>query len=192
MTEILKNAEQIIADLYSTEVLNEAPPRYIGVHGTTTQENAEKILREGIVTMHRSDLGRTCLAITSDPHEAAGKLLHYEHRQPLKYLVIVSHKSGLRGYQIIEEDVPELVAQAKPGHESYNQHTNRIPPRFIKGYFDIDKLQFIKNPSYDTNAEPTTLRRSEFPQVTLEELARSTKEKAASVTEDDSEWVDFK
>ena len=84
------------------------------------------------------------LAIPTDPAKAGNILLNYEHRQPLKYIVIVSYKLGIRDHQIIQEDVPELMAKAVPGYESYNSYVHKISPQFIKGYFDCIENKFVK------------------------------------------------
>ena len=130
------------------------------------------------------------LAIPTDPAKAGNILLNYEHRQPLKYIVIVSYKLGIRDHQIIQEDVPELMAKAVPGYESYNSYVHKISPQFIKGYFDCIENKFVKNPLYDSNAEPVTTRRSQFPQVTLEELSSQYGETAVKITETNpDDWV---
>lgn len=191
MELLQENLRDKIAELYSSEVL-ESEKRYYGAHGTPTKEIAEQILKEGIVTMHRGDLGRTCMALSEDSGKTADILLNYEHRQPLKYIAIVSYKSGIRDHQIIEEEVPELMAKAQPGYESFHQHVHRIPPQFVKGYFDVEAGKFIKNPSYVSAAEPVTARKSQFPQVNLQDLGREFGAKVDTAVTDTNpdDWVE--
>lgn len=186
-----ENLKEKIAELYNTEVL-EPEKRYYGAHGTISKENAEKILQEGIVTMHAYDLGRTCQALPENSDQAAEILTKYEHRQPLKYIVVVSYKAGIRDHQVIEEDVPELVAKSEPGSESYNQYVHRIPVQFIKGYFDVEAGEFIRNPSYNSSADPVTLRRAQFPQASLEDLMIGVSNQAKVVTSDSNpnDWME--
>lgn len=94
------------------------------VHGTTSKDAAASILKNGLnIYAENPCLDHTSLNIGyQDQTKLLETLLNYEHKGPLKHLIIIDAK---------DENI--IIQKNKKGKEFGN-----LPPQFIKGYIDVE------------------------------------------------------
>ncbi len=89
-------------------------------------------------------------SLPTEPSAAAQMLCKWPHKNH-RFVVIVSIPEHFRQKQILEEVYDTQKRNSR----------SMIPARFIKGFFDIEKEEFVSNPLYESNPAPT---------ATIEEL----------------------
>ena len=101
------------------------------VHGTTSKDAATSILKNGLnIYAENPTLDHTSLNIGyQNQKKLLEILLNYEHKGPLKHLIIIDAK---------DENI--IIKENEHGKEFGN-----IPPQFIKGYIDVENKKVHYN-----------------------------------------------
>ena len=101
------------------------------VHGTTSKDAATSILKKGLnIYAENPCLNHTSLNVGyQDQKKLLETLLNYEHRGPLKHLIIIDAK---------DENI--IIKENEHGKEFGN-----IPPQFIKGYINVENKKVHYN-----------------------------------------------
>lgn len=167
-------------------------------HGTTHKEKAESILINGIESSTDA-LDETAL-ILEDTNESYNKILNWEHKNS-KYIIVImiptlNSSNYLESRMYTDNIFDELPEDRKSNTSYYGRGFGReyyIKPQFIKGYINVNSLNFVKNKLYNPE-EKVTIK--EKPQIFLgrREYLRSSGlseediDKLMKPQESDEEW----
>lgn len=152
--------EDHIAEYYSSDIVENE--HSVWGHGTLSEQIADEILQDGIIVDKHYGLHEIAVQLPEDAQKAAKNICDWKHRNT-KFIIILSiPHSFSTGLDLTKQ---QMIEEVRIEHR--NNSFTRIPPRFIKGYFDVQKGQFIRNPAYRSDALPT---------VTDEELIKRDRE----------------
>ncbi len=170
-------------------------------HGTYGVEQAENILRIGLNTSYGRNLGASAVELERGK-DGIAQILNWGHRNS-KYIVIISipktyQKSpgeldwGTRLFEdIAEKNDIDADAEFRELKSLYTSQNAKLPSKYIAGYVDSEKFEFIPNPSFEENPtlpDPIILSGSHLDFIKTRDQSHE-KQKNPSQEELDS-WVD--
>ncbi len=119
-------------------------------HGTTTKEQADSILEEGVLAspLHglseiASPLTDSEKSISENANYIVDEALHWPHKNA-PFVILVNFPQGITSMLKLKE-----IIKIK------DQERTRIPSRFLRGYIDSLNLTFVRNPKFEKDAHPT-------------------------------------
>lgn len=131
-------------------------------HGTPQEEGATAILHEGL-GMSVPDLGSTATGMSTaedrpDAFETNKKLIESWPHRDHKFVVMI----GVERFP--DEDIPHrqymnAIVQEKPGaKKEFFSQDYFVDPKFIAGYFNTERDEFVPNPNFDPSFNPDLLK----------------------------------
>jgi len=134
-------------------------------HGTGKIQ-AENILKNGLESADNELCGTACVLDNTD--ESLNKILNWPHRN-YKHIVVImvpNAPTGMGGYSYFDnvfEKLPEnRISDPGAGRECRKEYY--IKPQFIKGYINVNSLNFVKNKLYNPE-EKVTIKK--IPEIIL-------------------------
>lgn len=113
-------------------------------HGTATSGIAEEILKNGMYATKAPDLASTAIPLEKS-QDGINSILKWPHEER-KYIVVIMVPKNVQG------DVNKYIWDDLDANDPWSQGAvAKLPPKFIRGYIDVNKTRFISNPNFEDN-----------------------------------------
>lgn len=115
-------------------------------HGTPVEATAQEISENGLYATKAPDLASTALSLENS-HKGMKAILNWPH-EGRKFITVIMVPNNIPGR--IDKYIWDGLADNDPWKEGA---LAKLPPKFIRGYIDVERLKLIQNPKYEANPE---------------------------------------